>query len=240
MGLRDIEKKIKSKSAYKRKEAEMMLSELDQMIENVEKLKDQLKKFEKKHGDEIQTNKDFYGKISSIRDGLGLPAEVGIYEWKEGPSFRDRLSGKGYFDQLANEILEIGKEAISTTGGLLSIAEIVLRINKSRPGKVVPSKDVVRALDTLAGSKLIQPVRKLPSGTLIAEFVAIEMSSDQQKVFDLAARHGFLTKENLILYTNWPPERVNRVLEELEKEGIVLKDESYHEGVKYWFPSLGQ
>ncbi len=240
MGLRDIERKIKSKSAYQRKEAEMMLLELDNLIENVETLKEQLKKFEKKHGKEIRNNKDYYEKIAVIREELGLPEEVGIYDWKESPSVMDRIRGKGYFDQLANEILELGKSFVQDTGGLISVAELVIKINKSRPGKLVPPKDAIRSLNSLVDSKLIQPLRKLPSGVLIVEFIAIELSKDQQNVFDLAARHGFLTKESLIMYTGWPPERVTRVIEELIKEGITLKDESYHEGIKYWFPSLGQ
>lgn len=240
MGLRDIERKIKTKSAYQRKEAEMMLQELDQLIENVETLKEQLKKFEKKHKKEISNTKEYYEKIAIIREELGLPEEIGIYDWKESPSIMDRVRGKGYFDQLGNEILELGKSLITETGGLISIAELVLKLNKIRPGKLVPPKDVIRALNSLVETKLIQPLRKLPSGVLIVEFIAIELSEDQQKVFDLATRFGFLTKESLIMHSNWTPERANRVLEELIFEGIALKDETYHEGIKYWFPSLGQ
>ena len=87
---------------------------------------------------------------------------------------------------------------------------------------------------------LIPPLRKLPSGVIIAEFVAIELSADQESVFNLASRKGFLTQEILILQLGWSAERSTRVLNELEKEGIAIKDESYQEGVKYWFPSLGQ
>jgi hypothetical protein len=240
MGLRDIERKITTKSAYQRKEAELLLQELDQLIENVETLKKDLRKFEKKHGKDIQSNKDYYEKISLLREELGLPEEVGIYDWKDSPSFTDRLRGKGYFDQLGQEIMELGKTLISETGGLISVAELVIRVNKVRPGKLVPPKYIIKALDSLVDAKLIQPLRKLPSGVLVVEFIAIELSEDQKLVFDIAAKRGFLTRETLIMYTNWSPERTARVLEELIKEGIALKDETYHEGVKYWFPSLGQ
>ena len=240
MGLRDIERKIRSKSAYQRKEAELLLDELDLMIENIEGLKEQLKKFEKKHGKDISANKDYYSKVSELRENLGLPQEIGIYEWKDSPSLRDKISGKGYYDQLGNELLELGKYAISETGGLISIAEIVLKINKTRPGKLVPPKDVVKALNNLVDVELISPLRKLSSGVLVAEFIAIEMSEDQEEIFNLASRHGFLTQETLLIQLGWSADRSSRVLEELVKQGIAIKDETYHEGIKYWFPSLGQ
>jgi hypothetical protein len=120
------------------------------------------------------------------------------------------------------------------------LAELVIQINRRRPGKIVTPKDVSRSLDKLVDDKLIQPLRKLPSGVLIVEFVAIELSSDQQSVFDIASRFGFLTREKLIMHTSWEPERASRVLNELIQQGVVLKDETYHEGTKYWFPSLGE
>ena len=240
MGLRDIEKKMVKKSAFQRKEAELMLQELDGLIENVESLKKQLKKFEKKHSSEIRENQEYYNKVSRVRDELGLPKEVGVYEWRESPSFMDRLRGSGYFDQLANEILELGRTTVNNSGGLISIAELVLNINRTRPGKLVTPKDITKSLEKLVSDELIQPLRKLPSGVMIVEFVPIELSTDQQEVFDLASRHGFLTREKLIMHTNWEPERVTRVLTDLIDQGIVLKDETYHEGTKYWFPSLGE
>lgn len=240
MGLRDIERKIRSKSAYQRKEAEILLEELDQMIENVENLKKQLKKFEKKHGKDIKENREYYEKIADLRDTLGLPGEVGIYDWKDSPSFTDKIGKSEYYDQLAHEILEFGKEIVAETGGLIAVAEIVLKINKVRPGKLVPPRDVIKALNRLVDDKLISPLRKLESGVMVVEFVTIELSKDQEEVFNLASRHGFLTQESLIIQLGWPPERASTVLEELVKEGIALKDESYQEGTKYWFPSLGQ
>ena len=203
-------------------------------------MKEQLKKFEKKHDKEIKTNKEYYSKVSRIREELGLPEEIGIYEWRDSPTMLDRLRGSGYYDQLGNEILELGKLLLQETGGLISVAELSLRVNKIRPGKLVSPKDIIRSLNSLVDTKLIQPLRKLDSGVLIVEFISIELSDDQKTVFNLASRHGFLTKESLIMLSNWSPERVSRVLEELVKQGIALKDESYHEGVKYWFPSLGQ
>ena len=240
MGLREIERKLREDSAYERKQAEVMLQQLDELIETVDTLKDKLKKFEKENDKEIKENKEYYEKVSRLRNELGLPEEVGVYEWRESPSFMDKLRGSGYYDELGNEILEIGKTVGSKSGGLISLAELVLQINRNRPGKIVTPKDTTKALEKLIESKLIQPLRKLKSGVLIVEFVAVEMSDDQQELFSLASRYGFLTKEKILMQTSWPPERVDRVLEELIRQGLVLKDETYQEGTKYWFPSLGE
>ena len=145
----------------------------------------------------------------------------------------------GMWAELANDILELGKYAVSDTGGLISVAEIVLKLNKTRPGKLIPPKDVIRALDNLVETSLISPLRKLASGVMIAEFVSIELSADQEAVFNLASRKGFLTQEIMLIQLGWSAERSNRVLNELVKEGIAIKDESYQEGMKFLFPSLG-
>lgn len=240
MGLRDIERKLAKKSAYQLKDAELMLMELDKLIEGYKELEKELKKFEKKHGKDVKKNKEYYEKLSQLRAELGLPEEIGVFSWKESPSFMDKLTGKGYFDQLGNDILEVGTKLKAKTGGIMSVAELVLQVNKHRPGRVIPANDVVRALESLAKDGLVQPIRELDSGVKIIEFVAVEMSNDQQKILALASRFDFLTFEQVILKTKWTPERAKVALDNLEEQGIALKDEDYVDGVKYWFPSLGQ
>ncbi len=240
MGLRDIERKIRMKSAYQEKEAELMLTELDLLIENYRKLEKQLKEFEKKHGKKIKENREYYEKLSEFRRELGLPEEIGVYDWKEKPSFVDKLTGKGYYDEIANEILEIGKESMRETGGLMSVAEVTLRLNKRRPGKIIPPKDVIRALESLKKSGLIQNLKQLDSGTKIVEFVSVDLSKDQEKVLSLASRKGgMLTLEELLIKTKWPMERATRALDAMVQDGLALKDDDYSEGIRYWFPALG-
>jgi len=238
MGLRDIEKKLKSKSAYQRKEAELLIDQLDRMIDDLESLKGQLKTFEKEHKDEIESNKEYYKKVSAIREELGLPMEVGVYEWKDRASLKDKITGGGFYDQLSMEVLELGKKLCTQTGGFISVAELVLKLNKERPGKMISASDITKSLDKLVEAELIQPLRKLDSGVLIAEFIAIDLTQDQQAILDLATRQGFITPEKVIVSTDWTAERVNRVLGGMEKNGMAIKEESMTEGTKYWFPGI--
>ena len=139
MGLRDIEKKIKVKSAFQVKDAELMLKELEQMINNISEVKKQLKKFEKRYGDKISDNKEYYDKLAILREELGLPTEIGRYDWKEAPTLKDKLTGKGFYDVLANEILELGQSLTPENGGIIAVGELFTQLNKVRPGRMVSS-----------------------------------------------------------------------------------------------------
>jgi len=239
LGLRDIEKKIKVKSAFQVKEAELIIKELEQMIENVKNIKKQLKKFEKKYGDKIRTNKEYYEKLAGLREELGLPTEIGRYEWKEAPTLKDKLTGGGFYDLLANEILELGQKLTPENGGIMAISELITKINKMRPGKLVSIDDIYRALEKLINTKLIPPLKTLESGVKIIEFTPIEFSPDHDVVLNFASRKGYVTREELLMRTGWSEERIDRCLKFFEENGIARVDKSYAEGTKYWFPGLG-
>jgi len=238
VGLRDIEKKIKVKSAFQVKDAELMIKELEQMINNISEVKKQLKKFEKKYGDKISDNKDYYDKLASLREELGLPTEIGRYDWKEAPTLKDKLTGKGFYDVLANEILELGQSLTPENGGIIAIGELFTQLNKNRPGRMVSIDDLRRSVDKLINSQLIPPYRVLDSGVKILEFTTVEFSTDHDIILNYASREGFITKEVLLMKTDWTEERIDRSLKFFEEHGIARVDRSYSEGTKYWFPGL--
>ncbi len=238
MGLRDIEKKLKIRSAFQIKDAELMIKELEQMIENIKETKKQLEKFEKKYGKQVSENKEYYEKLSGLREELGLPKEIGRYDWKDAPSFRDRLTGGGYYDVLANDVLELGQSFVPENGGITTISELLTNLNKARPGKLVTIDDLYRALEKLIDTKLIPPFKILESGVKLVEFAPIEFSPDHDMILSHASKTGFVTKEQLIMKTGWGEERINRCLKFFEENHIARVDSSYAEGTKYWFPGL--
>ncbi len=239
MGLRDIEKKIRVKSAFKTKEAEIILKDLEQMLENIRELRSQLKKFEKKWSKDISKDESSYKKLVELRQELGLPDEVGVYEFKESPSFWDRIGGGDFFERLGVEILEKAKEVQEYTGGLMTLGEVVLLVNKERPGKIIASKDVVTAIEKLTEAKLIPKPKELSSGVILVEFIPANLSDDQEEVLALSTRKGWISLEELMLKTRWSQERCERILESMRDAGIARVDASYAEGKKYYFPGLG-
>ncbi|MBD3192260.1 MAG: hypothetical protein GF308_16595 [Candidatus Heimdallarchaeota archaeon] len=239
MGLRDIEKKIRIKSAYKTKEAKLMLSDLEAMLEHVRELRAQLKKFEKKWKKDVKKNEDSYKKLVELRQELGLPDEIGVYAWKESASFWDRIGGGDFYERLGVEILSKAKERQELTGGLMTLGEVVLMVNEDRPGKIIPAKDIVKALEHLSDAQVIPDIRELRGGVKIVEFIPVDLSEDHQEVLALATRKGWISVEELLLKTKWTQERAERVLESMRQEGIARIDASYSEGKKYYFPGLG-
>ncbi len=238
MGLREIERRLRKKSAFQRKEGELMITELEGMIENMELLRDQLKKFEKTFGKQIKNEKEYYEKLGELRENLGFPEEVGVYEWKDSPSFKDRLTGKGFYHQIGLELLQMGQALKEETGGIISLADAIIRINKIRPGKIISAKDTVRALSHLEKEGVIPGIKELESGVKIIEFVPSELSDDHDVVLSIASRKGHVTIEELLMKTSWSPERIQRTIDALVDTGMARKDESYAEGSKYWFPGL--
>ncbi|MHA1221444.1 MAG: EAP30/Vps36 family vacuolar-sorting protein [Candidatus Heimdallarchaeota archaeon] len=239
MGLREIEKKIRIKSAFKAKEAEIMIKDLETMLENIRELQGQLKKFEKRWKKDLTKNEDSYKKLVELRQELGLPNELGVYEWKESATFWDRVGGGDFYERLGVEILEKAKSVQEETGGIMTLGEAVLLVNKGRPGKIVAAKDVTKAIENLTEAKLIPKQKELKSGVILVEFIPANLSEDQEEVLSLSTRKGWISLEELILKTRWSQERCERVLEAMRDTGIARVDASYAEGKKYYFPGLG-
>ena len=128
MGLRNIEEKMKRETAIRDKGASLALQELESMISSLKSLNEQLKTIEKKYGDEIRSNPALLEKVSSIREDLGLPTDLGIFEKKDKPSLIDKLTSGGFYDQLSLQILDIGKKSLKDTGGVMSFSELIKRV----------------------------------------------------------------------------------------------------------------
>ncbi len=239
MGLRDIEKKIRIKSAFQAKEAELMITDLEQMLEHIRELRKQLKDFEKKWKKDIEKNEDSYKKLVELRQELGLPDEIGVYEWKESATFWDRIGGGDFYERLGIEILDKAKTTQELTGGLMTLGEVVLLVNKDRPGKIITAKDVTTAIEKLTEAKLIPKQKELKSGVVLVEFIPANLTEDQEEVLSIATRKGWISMEELMLKTRWSQERCERVLEAMRANGIARVDASYAEGKKYYFPGLG-
>ena len=238
MGLREIDRKIRTRAKMKEKKAKMLLNELEEMAENTKTLLEQLELLEKKWEQEVDQSPELAQQISKVRADLGLPENTGVFKKKDSPGILERLTGQGpYFAQLGIEILDIAKEKKEATGGLLSLAELILLINKRNPGWVFAPHDVIRAVELLEKEELIPGIKTLESGVKIIEFFPISLADDEQQVLNLAAKVGWITLEQLIAQ-GWSQERATRALNSLKTNGIAHEDQTYAEGTKYFFPSL--
>ena len=143
MGLRRIEEKITKEAALKVKGSQLALRSLEDISKKIRGLHKDLQKLESKYTADIKKNPDLAQEVMKLRNELGLPLAIGIYEVGKKTSLKSRLQGKDeYENYLAIRILEIGKQTRSRTGGILSISELILQLNDESKGIVVSINDL--------------------------------------------------------------------------------------------------
>ena len=238
MGLRNIEEKMKRETAIRDKGASLALQELESMISSLKALNEQLKTIEKKYGEELRSNPALLEKVSSIREELGLPTDLGIFEKKDKPGLIDKLTSGGFYDQLSLQILDIGKKSLKDTGGVMSFAELIKRVQELYKGHVISIGDIQKSLSILEKNNLLAKIEILDSGFKIIYFVTQEFSPDMIELLKLANKNnGQLSREQIILQTGWSLDRITRVIDYLEEKQIVVKQEDL-QGITYYFPGI--
>jgi hypothetical protein len=240
MGLWEIEKQMEMDAAYKKKRVELMLKELEHMLRTISELRNKADAFEQTYGEVIEVSPEYSEKASAIAHELGItmPGIPFSEDMKEKPGLMERLTGRGrFYDELGLQILDIAKRRREATGGIMTLAEIVLIVNKQRKASV-SQVDVAKALQNLAKAKLIPGIRKLPSGIRIVELVPRELTNDQVAVLSLASRSGYTTLEEVMTQTKWTQERADAALKSLESVGAAKVDKSFVHGKRFFFPGL--
>ena len=236
MGLHDIEKKLELKREMKKKGTELLMEDLGKMLTSLKSLRKELKKFEKKYQKELKTIPSYREKVVRMREELGLPLEIGVYEEKGKP----RLFGKDkYYDKLGLETLDILQKHKETSGGIISIAETILLINKENPGVTISPDDIIKALRRMEKADLVNVFGLKLSDVKIVEFVPVGLSSDQHDILELASTKGWITLEEVMMEKGWSKVRSERVLKAFKDGGIARIDSSYARGTRYYFPGLG-
>ncbi len=239
MGLRRIEEKITQEAALKVKGSQLALKNLEEMSNQVQKLHKELQRLETRYKSDIKKNPDLAQKVMKLREELGLPLAIGIFDVGDKPSIKDRLQGKDeYTNYLALRILEVGKLSRSRSGGILSVSDLILKLNDENKGIVVSISDVNDALKLLVSNGLIHQVRKLV-GMKIIEFLDPQLSQDNQTILEIAAQtNGQITMTELVQKTSWSIERIERGLNSLISKKIVVKSNTL-DGVVLSFPGIG-
>ena len=236
MGLHDIEKKLELNREMKKKGTELLMEDLGKMLTSLKSLRKELKKFEKKYAKELKTIPSYREKVVRMREELGLPLEIGVYEEKGKP----RLFGKDkYYDKLGLETLDILQKHKETSGGIISIAETILLINKENPGVTISPDDIIKALRRMEKADLVNVFGLKLSDVKIVEFVPVGLSSDQHDILELASTKGWITLEEVMMENGWSKVRSERVLKAFKDGGIARIDSSYARGTRYYFPGLG-
>ncbi|MHA1941115.1 MAG: hypothetical protein ACW97P_05265 [Candidatus Hodarchaeales archaeon] len=238
MGLRRIEEKITQEAALKVKGSQLALQHLEDMSKKVRNLHKELQEMEKKYKSDIKKNSNLAETLMKLRQELGLPLALGIYDVGEKPSIKDRLRGKDdYVNYLALRVLELGKQNRSRTGGILSVSELILQLNDEKKGITISIKDINDAIQLLKENNLIHKVRTL-AGIRIVEFNDPNLSNDHQILLELAAKaNGQISLTEIVQKTSWTLERVERTVEALINQKIAVRSKTL-DGVIISFPGI--
>jgi len=238
MGLRRIEEKLTQEAELKRKGTKLALKSLEELSQKVHQLHDELQKLEKTYEGDFKKNPQLAQRLMLIREELGLPKALGIYEVGKKPGMIDKLKGKDdYLNYISLRIIEIGKDTRLRTGGLLSVSELLTRLNDESKGITISINDMNSALKMLEENGMIHAIKKL-AGIKIVEFLDPKLSDDHQLILDLAAQYnGEIGLSELLRKTSWTIERVNTALDSLIKQRIAIKSDSL-DGVIISFPAI--
>ena len=239
MGLRKIEEDIKKQGLLKKRGSELAIAELEQLIKDVKALHRRLEDLEKKYGDELKKNPKAAQELMELRAELGLPTYIGLNEVQQKKGLLSKLFGKvGFHEYLALQLLEIAKNRQEVTGGLISVAELLIRINKKVKGVIYTIDDVFTALKILERNKLIYKVRELESGFKVVEVVPLNLTNAHEEVLRLAHRfNGELSYETIMKHLNWNLAKTEAVIKELEEKQLVYTKVTA-EGPRIYFPSI--
>lgn len=239
MGLRNIENKLSQEAEMRKKGAETAIQMLDDLSKKLKSVHKELEKLEKEYKNDLKKNPQLSAKIMSLREELGLPKAIGIYDLKHKGSILSKFkNNKEFINYLAMRILEIGKVRTKDTGGIMSSSDIILRLNEQYEGVSFEISDIMDALKLLQSNKLINNIRSI-AGLQIVEFIDQNMTKDQELLLEIAIhKNGLITINEAIRETSWTLDRLNRILEGLIQNKIAKKKETL-DGIVYIFPSIG-
>ncbi|MFW9990455.1 MAG: hypothetical protein ACFFD4_00205 [Candidatus Odinarchaeota archaeon] len=235
MGLRKIQEQLEKEAKLREEGAALAIRELESIITGIKALQKQVEKLEKKYGEDFKTDPEVGRRLMKIRQELGLPEQIGVFSAREGPSITDKLTGGGFYEQVGLQILQMEKELRATSGGLMTVAEIILQLNKRYQGLVITPTDVIKGLEVLKKNELIADIRKTTSGTRYVEFIDLHLSEDHKTILDLAVANGGELQLDVVLReTGWNVQRAEAVLTAMQQKKLTEKKKDL-DGTRFLF-----
>lgn len=242
-GVGGIKKHDNLKSALKEKAAELQEDKVQHATEIIGTFKTQLEDFARKYKSQIKSDPYFRMQFQTMCEKIGvdpLASSKGIWE---------ELLGLGdFYYELGVRIVEICIVTRPSNGGLISLSELVTRLNKG--GSSIAEDDVKRSVSRIKklgggfglvtlsnGGKKVQMIASVP----------LELNHDQTDVLGVASINGgHISASKLSAKTNekdtislgWERTRAERALNRLTGEGLAWVDTQAGNDTEYWFPSI--
>lgn len=202
----------------------------DQLLTQLAVFQQALINFGSENGDVIATNDEYRTKFTSMCQLVGVdPLELMVH-------VHTQKKDDDFFIGLLVRIVEVCQETRDINGGLISMKELVSRLQDNvHLHTNISSQDVTRALSLL---------NTLGSGFEVVEgkwlkyaLALVGISTDHKRVYDVCGfMGGYVTVRLLRDNYGWDKLRCKSVLDEMIMYGFLWFDDQGEEPM-YWEPS---
>ncbi|XP_078042393.1 vacuolar-sorting protein SNF8 [Augochlora pura] len=236
-GVGAIQKQKLEQEKYKDKGTEIQENQFEQMTKQMETFRVNLEEFATKHKNEIKKNARFRRQFTE------MCASIGVDPLASNKGFWSVLGIGDFYYELAVQIVEVCMATNYKNGGLISLDELRTRLIQAR-GRRKEHQEITNE-DLLAAAKKLKifgsgfSIVPIGGGKHLVQSVPGELSMDHTAVLQQASLSGnaYISKSILYKDLRWEPDRAQKALDHMVKEGLAWLDEQGDETL-YWFPSL--
>ena len=143
-----------------------------------------------------------------------------------------------YEKEIGELILQLGQRSKNQSGGLITLSDLYVTIQKARPLLSLSLEDIEKTVESLSRKGVIPGIH-MYSNVKVVELLPLTFTSDQNTILEIAAKKGEVTLEEVITNTKWTADRAQRALNEMERFGISRFDLASNKWIFPAFSGLG-
>jgi ESCRT-II complex subunit VPS36 len=228
-GITGIEKKLSQKARQDKANISKAFGDLDKLMEMAKPMVSLAKSISSKIRDrQGEITEDETVQFKSYLLSLGI----------DDPVTKDSAgSDKAYYQGLAKEMFLVLDQPIQEAGGMMTLTDAFVRLNRARGLELVSPDDLLQACRALSPAKLPMDLHTFPSGVLVLRTSNHNPEEARQNLLNLVESHSSLTAEELSQNTQGLSVVLGKErLLDAENDGYLVRDDSV-EGLRF-YPNL--
>ena len=179
---------------------------------------------------------------TKIRDRQGEITEDETIQFKsyllslgiDDPITKDSAgSDKKYYQGLAKEMFLILDQPIQEAGGMMTLTDAFVRINRARGLELVSPDDILKATQSLKEMSLPMSLHTFDSGVMVLKTSNHSDEEAKQNLMNQLESAGSFTAEEMSKSLGMSVILANERLLSVEKEGLICRDDSV-EGLRFY------
>ncbi|ETN62382.1 ESCRT-II complex subunit VPS22 [Anopheles darlingi] len=236
-GIGAIQKQRLQAEKYKDKGTELQESQFEQMLQQMEALREKLEEFAAKHRNEIKKNTQFRRQFQQ------MCAAIGVDPLASGKGFWSVLGMGDFYYELSVQVVEVCLAHNHTTGGVMELEELRNKLVAARGKRQIHQE--ITTDDILMAAKKLEifgngfTIVNVGKGRHLVQSIPGELSLQETSIVQVASnqREGYVTATKIVEELGWTATRAQHALEKVLGEGLAWIDKQGDEP-SYWLPSL--